>query len=73
MATVVKVTKLQYFSCYLGSTSQRGMAHFVRVNFALLGYILELWLATVARGNFYKVDCLAVATRISHNYQVLLE
>ncbi len=27
----------------------------------------------VACGKFYKVDSLTVATRISHNYQVLLD
>ncbi len=27
----------------------------------------------VACGKFYEVDSLAVATRISHNYQVLLD
>ncbi len=31
------------------------------------------WMVMLARGKFYKVDSLAMATRISHNYQVLLD
>ncbi len=33
---------------------------------------IQPWMAMVSCGKFYKVDSLAVATRISHNYQVLL-
>ena len=33
----------------------------------------SITIITVACGKFYEVDSLAVATRISHNYQVLLE
>ncbi len=51
---------------------QRGVAHFVRVIYALSGSI-QPWMATVACEKFYEVDSLAAATRISHNYQVLLD
>ncbi len=47
------------------------MAYFIRVVYALLGSI-QPWLATMAHGKFYKVDNLAVETKIPHNYQVLL-
>ena len=55
----------------IGKTALRGMAHFIRVIYAFLGSI-QPWMAMVACGKFYKVDSLAVTTRISHNYQVLL-
>ncbi len=34
---------------------------------------IQPWMAMVACGKFYKFDSLAVATRISYNYQVLLD
>ncbi len=41
-------------------------------NYAILEVLLTLdWPRACVK--FYKVDSLAVATRISHNYQVLLD
>ncbi len=56
----------------LARTPQRGVAHFVMVIYAILGS-MQPWTATVASGKFYEVYSLAVSTRISHNYQVLLD
>ena len=42
-------------------------------SFALVGGPSNPGLATVGSCKFYKVDSLAVATRISHKYQVLLD
>ena len=42
-----------------------GVAHFVRVIYAFLVSI-QPWMAMMACEKFYKVDSLAVATRISH-------
>ncbi len=49
--------------------ARRGIVHSVRV-FCALVVSIQPWMAMVACGMFYKVDFLAMATRISHNYQV---
>ncbi len=54
---------------------QRIESNFPQATVAIQGWMdpNQPWMDTVAGGKFYEVDSLAVATRISHNYQVLLD
>ncbi len=48
------------------------MGLFVGLVYAVMGST-QPWIGHGGLCKFYKVDSLAVATRISHNYQVLLD